>query len=392
MKKKQIDWPSRGHSYSSEEIGILGDFLSSENTSLSQSNYVIEFEEKFNKQFINKSSIALMSAAHAIDLIALKIRSSTEKRTIICPAHTYCASALGFLRAGFNLVFVDIDPEDFTISLDSFYGKVDLKDLAGIIVVHLYGKASKSSSKIRTFCDANDVYMVEDCAQALGATYNDDYVGQLGDFACFSFHSQKNITTLGEGGMLVVSSSDEGIFKELRINGHKPFLRENNESYWLPAMVNTVETIGGVIPIKSTLSESQALIGSLVLDRYSELQLKRKELVNTFFSNLECVNYFKFQEGLTDESHARHLLPFKVINYDRDKLISVLFEKYNIKAIVQYYPLNRYHLFKNNSNVKSLDLENTNDFFDNMISLPFSSTLKKDDMIYMAKSLNEILC
>ena len=49
MKKKQIDWPSRGHSYTSEEIGILGDFLSSENTSLSQSNYVIEFEEKFNK-------------------------------------------------------------------------------------------------------------------------------------------------------------------------------------------------------------------------------------------------------------------------------------------------------------------------------------------------------
>ena len=392
MKKKQIDWPSRGHSYTSEEIGILGDFLSSENTSLSQSNYVIEFEEKFNKQFINKSSIALMSAAHAIDLIALKIRSSTEKRTIICPAHTYCASALGFLRAGFNLVFVDIDPEDFTISLDSFYGKVDLKDLAGIIVVHLYGKASKSSSIIRTFCDANDVYMVEDCAQALGATYNDHYVGQLGDFACFSFHSQKNITTLGEGGMLVVSSSDEGIFKELRINGHKPFLRENNKPYWLPAMVNTVETIGCVIPMKSTLSESQALIGSLVLDRYSELQLKRKELVNTFLSNLECVNYFKFQEGLTDESHARHLLPFKVINYDRDKLISVLFEKYNIKAIVQYYPLNRYHLFKNNSNVKSLDLENTNDFFDNMISIPFSSTLKKDDMIYMAKSLNEILC
>lgn len=392
MKKTQIDWPSRGHSYTSKEISTLGDFLASENSTLSQSNYVIEFEEKFNKQFNSKSSIALMSAAHAIDLIALKIRSSTEKRTIICPAHTYCASALGFLRAGFNLVFVDIDPEDLTISFESFYDKVDLKDLAGIIVVHLYGKASKSSSKIRSFCDANDVYMIEDCAQALGATYNDGNVGQLGDFACFSFHSQKNITTLGEGGMLVVSPLYESIFKELRINGHKPFLRESNEPYWLPAMINTVETIQGVIPMKSTLSEPQALVGSLVLDRYSELQLKRKELINTFLSNLECENYFKFQEGLTEESHARHLLPFKVINYDRDKLIRILFEKYNIKAIVQYYPLNRYDLFKNNPNVKSLDLKNTNDFFDHMISIPFSAILEKEDMIYMAKSINEILC
>lgn len=392
MKKKKIDWPSRGHNYTKEEINALGDFLASENSSLSQSNYVSDFEKKFNRQFKDKSSIALMSAAHAIDLIALKIKSSTKKRTIICPAHTYCASALGFLRAGFNLVFVDIDADDFTISFESFYDKIDLKDLAGIIVVHLYGKASKSSSKIRSFCDTNDAFMIEDCAQALGATYKEGKVGQLGDFACFSFHSQKNITTLGEGGMLVVSPSLDLVFKELRINGHRAYKRESSQSYWLPAMIDTVETIEGVIPMKSTLSEPQAFIGSLVLDRYSELELKRKELVDNFLLNLKCKNHFKFQEDLSEQSHARHLLPMKVINYDRNKLINKLFEKYKIKAIVQYYPLNRYDLFQKNRNVKCLELENTNDFFDNMISIPFSASLEKDDMEYMAKSINEILC
>ena len=100
-----------------------------------------------------------------------------------------------------------------------------MDDLAGIIVVHLYGKASNSSSNIRSFCNENNIYMIEDCAQAFGASYEEGNVGQLGDFACFSFHSQ-NITTLGEGGMLVASSENEDIFKQLRINGHKSFFKK----------------------------------------------------------------------------------------------------------------------------------------------------------------------
>ena len=275
--------------------------------------------------------------------------------------------------------------------MDSFSDKVKLDDLAGIIVVHLYGKASNSSSNIRSFCNENNIYMIEDCAQAFGASYEEGNVGQLGDFACFSFHSQKNITTLGEGGMLVTSSENEDIFKQLRINGHKPFSRSDEEPYWLPAMVDTVETIEGVIPLKSTLSESQALMGSLVFSRYKELHKKRKDLVEIFLSTLDCHANLLFQSGLTEHNHARHLLPMKIINYDRDKLINHLYTKFGIKAIVQYYTLNRYDLFKKNSSVRSLNLKNTDDFFDNMISIPFSAILDKRYDIH-GEIKNKILC
>ena len=358
---------------------------------LTQGPNVSKFESIFKEQFIEKSAIAVMSAAHALDLIALRIKALTSKRTIVCPAHTYTASALGFLRAGFNIHLVDIDKDDWTIN-DNFADDLNNSDIAGIVVVHLYGKAAKHTQKIRDFCDQNEVYMIEDCAQAIGAKYSEYSVGQLGDFSCFSFHSQKNITTLGEGGMLVTDHKYSNDFRELRINGHRPFQRELEDPYWLPAMVDTVESVEGILPMKSTMSEAQGLAGYLVFSRYHYLHEHRYKLLRTFKGSLSCYNKVVFQEGIDDPGHARHLLPLRVLDYSRDELIAKLYGSYGIKAIVQYYPLNRYDLFKRNNNVSHGSLVNTDEFFDNMISIPFSATLAEKEMLYMANALNEILC
>lgn len=391
MNKMVIDWPSRGHGYLESEIASLSDFLKNDKTSLTQNSNVVEFENVFSSQFTGRKAIALMSAAHALDLIALRLSTLTNKKTIICPAHTYTASALSFLRAGFKVHLVDIDAHDWTIS-DDFSRGIDKSEVAGVVVVHLYGKASKNSGKVREFCNENNAFMIEDCAQALGAKYDGVNVGQLGDFSCFSFHSQKNITTLGEGGMLVTHDNYANEFKELRINGHRPYDRKPSEPYWLPAMVDTVETIEGILPMKSTMSESQALMGRLVFSRYSDLHAHRHQLIKTFHAALKCNDKVALQEGILDNEHARHLLPLRIIHFDRNELISQLFEDYSIKAIVQYYPLNRYDLFKKNPNVTKGDLVHTDEFFDNMISLPFSATLSSKEMLYMANALNEILC
>jgi perosamine synthetase len=391
MKEFKIDWPSRGHSYNLDEVTELSQFLLEDNSTLSQGKHVSKFEAMFEENYHDKSAIALMSAAHALDLIAIKVKSATSKRTILCPTHTYCASVLGFLRVGFKVVFVDIDPKDWTVSFDSVKTH-DPSDVAAIVVVHLYGKPAKSSKQIRDYCDEKGCFMVEDCAQAFGAKYYDLSVGQLGDFACFSFHSQKNITTLGEGGMLVTNRAFEQEFRELRINGHRPFARELDEPYWLPAMVNTVETLPGVIPMKSTLSEAQALIGTKILARYKELSDHRFLLIKEFIEALGKCDAIELQEGILLDSHARHLLPMRIKGVSRDVVIQKLVKNYSIKAIIQYYPLNRYDLFSANPNVSSLDLTNTDDFFDSMISVPFSATMSREEMIYIAQSLREILC
>ena len=389
MKNFKVAWPKRGHNYLKEEITELGDLIIDHNLDLTQGSNVSKFESEFGSFIGSKKCVALMSAAHALDLIAIKIKSKTNKRKILMPAHTYCATANAFLRQGFEIEWLDIDKDSLTVEPKQLDDKIS-DDVAAVVIVHLYGYMTKNIQKISETCKDHNIYLVEDCAQSLGAFLDGKHAGNFGDFACFSFHSQKNLTTLGEGGMVVCSDNEDyNDFKELRINGHFPF--QEKKKYWLPAMVDVVETIPGVVPMKSTMNESQALIGRLILKRLNALLAKRRKYAMMFKDNVKS-DIITFQKDIGEENHAHHLLPIRINSskFDRDDLIEVLSSDYGINAIVQFYPLNRYHLFRSNSLSKG-DLTQTDLFFDNMISVPFSPTLDESDIIYMVKSLNAAL-
>ena len=315
------------------------------------------------------------------------------KRKILIPAHTYCATALAFIREGFDVKFIDIDKNEFVLNNSIVEENMD-SDIAAVVVVHLYGLVSSEIEKIAITCKKHNIILIEDCAQATGGYLNGVHCGSFGDYSCFSFHAQKNITTLGEGGMIAFKNIDEkNYFKELRINGHKPFDRVEGAEYWLPAMIDVVESVKGITPIKSTMNESQALIGRKVLSRYNDLKNYRKKLVNIFLNELSSIEALKFQNKVGTSDHGNHLLPIKLTSekMNRDNLISSLSNDYGIQAIIQFYPLNRYSFFKKN-NTESDDLKNTNDFFDNMLSLPFSCTITEKEAIYMSQSIKKIIC
>ena len=101
----------------------------------------------------------------------------------------------------------------------------------------MYGYAV-DISPIKNFLKRKRIIIIEDCAQALGAEIKKNKVGIQGDFACYSFHAQKNITTLGEGGMLYFKNTKlRNVLTQMRHNGHCDFDFKRNE-YWLPAMGN----------------------------------------------------------------------------------------------------------------------------------------------------------
>ena len=103
---------------------------------------------------------------------------------------------------------------------------------------------------------------------------------------------------------------------------------------------------------------------------------------------LESFEEIKFQEIYSEESHSHHLLPAlcKSENWHRDDLIRILFNKYGIKSIIQYYPLNRYDLFNKSGNANA-NIPVTDMFFDNMISFPFSLVIEDVDFLYMINSI-----
>ena len=380
----KINWSGKSHKYLFKEKKYLMNVLNSDN--LTQGVEKIKFENSLRK-YLNKQNIfCLNSAASALEIISvlLKINKNDE---IIIPAHTYCASAIPFARKGAKIIWADIDLNTRTISYEDVKKKITKKTKA-VVVVHLYGYAV-DVKKFKNL--SKKVKIIEDCAQAFGAEINNKKVGTFGDFSCFSFHAQKNISTLGEGGAIYVK--DNFLAKKvigLRHNGHRNY--KNRKFYWVPAMGNVDQDLNGVWPFKFTLSEIQCAAGHLLLKRVDSLNKIRIKRAETFIKSLK--NYpLVFLSRFKGYRHVYHLLsayvePNNKIN--NHKLINILYQKYKIKCAVQYYPLYRYPLFKK-MGFSNSSCPNTEKFYDNMISFPFHVWMSEKKFKYMISSTKKAL-
>ena len=145
----KIDWSGRSHNYSNRELTFLKNVIKNADP-LTQGKYLKQFEKAFAK-YINvsqKNVFALSSAAAALEIIAalLKLKKDDE---VIIPAHTYCASAIPFLRNGAKIVWADIDFDTRVIDYRDVEKKITKKTKA-IVVVHLYGYACDISPFLKT--------------------------------------------------------------------------------------------------------------------------------------------------------------------------------------------------------------------------------------------------
>ncbi len=384
----KIDWPNRGHSYVSSDLNGLQELLLSEE-SLTASKKVSEFEEVFRKKFNLKSCHATMSCAHALDIIG-KICINDVSDEVIIPAHTYCASAIAFARTGAKIVWGDIDPRHLTLTYSEIE-KLTTKNTKVIVVVHLYGCICPEIEQIANFAKKHDIILVEDCAQCIGAKLNNYFAGSFGDFSTFSFHAQKNMTTLGEGGMLANKDLRwNNKIKALRLNGHKPF--ENQTNYWLPAMTNVTDQSNKSWPMKASITEAQAIVGINVLERLNDMNDRRKVLATKISNSLTIYEEIMFQDHIETLSHCNHLLPIKISSkkISRDEFIKRLFKDYGIKCVIQYYPLYKYELFIKKG-LSHKGLTNTEDFYNNMVSLPFNCELDEKKCEYLIKSISNVM-
>jgi len=144
--------------------------------------------------------------------------------------------------------------------------------------------------------------------------------------------------------------------------------------------------------MKSSMSEVQAAVGVILLDKMDGFTEKRRERAHVFREALRDFPELRFQGIPSPEAHSHHLMPAicESEKWNRDDLIKVLSEKYGVKAIVQYYPLNRYDLFKKRGFGEAY-IPETDRLFDNMISFPFSIVMVEEDFNYMVKSVHQAI-
>ncbi|MBC8432121.1 MAG: DegT/DnrJ/EryC1/StrS family aminotransferase [Desulfobacterales bacterium] len=175
----------------------------------------------------SKHAVGVSSGTDAL-LVALMAAEIGPGDAVITTPYTFFATAGSITRTGARPVFVDIDPDTYNISCEhlesllSAMTSAESASLKAVIPVHLYGQCATMDPILKVAAD-NNLVVIEDAAQAIGAEYRGRRAGSMGDFGCFSFFPSKNLGAFGDGGA-VTTNTDEFYDKvrTLRVHGSGP--------------------------------------------------------------------------------------------------------------------------------------------------------------------------
>lgn len=382
----RVNFPARMRSYTEAEIEAVVNVMRNSEVQ-TQGDCMRKFEADFKAYIGANHAFAVDNATNALRLAAIlcKFQDGDE---VILPGYTFSATAIPFGMTGVKLVFADIDPKRWTIDPKDIEKKITPHTKA-IIAVHLLGMPADMPT-IMEIAKKHNLRVIEDCAQAPGASIDGKKVGSFGDFGCFSFHGAKNITTLGEGGAITVKSDEDAtLLPGLRHNGIRPF-PAGRERYWIPAMSNVDIDMENIWPNNFSIGEAQcALASELIktLDASTDTTIAQAAKLRAALADIPEFTVAQVHAGV------RHIYHQFVIHFNgsalgknRNDLLDFLTTEAAVRAIVQYYPLYRYPLFqKLGAGVH--DTPVLDDWWDNSFSLPWWIGMPDETLDYLIDSL-----
>ncbi len=392
MMDLKVPFSGRSIRYTREEAALVAEIMLSTGP-LTQGPHLAAFEEAFARyQDVPVGScFAVCNGTCALELVAdlLRIGPGDE---IIVPSHTFTSSAYPFLKKGAKLVWCDVDPRTHVVTAATL-ARVMSDRTRAVVPVHLYGYVADMPA-IVDLCRDRGVIVVEDAAQSIGSLVDGRKAGSFGDMAIFSFHSHKNLTTLGEGGMLYVKDPAlRGLVSSLRHNGHCAWNFER-EAYWKPAMGNVDLPVPGepaLQPHNFCLGEVECALGCRLLERIDAINDAKRERAIRFIDALAGHPELEFLRE-PGRRHNYHLLVARATPGPawRDAFMRAMYEERGVQCVVQYYPLNRYDYYARQGFDKA-DCPNGDLFFDTMVSFPFQAWMSDEDFDYMLDSARVVL-
>lgn len=342
------------------------------------------FEEKFRDYLGAKYCLAVNSGTSALhlSLLGLGIKAGDE---VITTSMTWPATANVIEYVGAKTVFADIDKKTLNLDLNDIKKKVNSKTKA-IIPVDLYGNP-EGIQEIIEFAKSNNLYVVEDAAHAIEAIENNIKVGVRSTTTCFSFYANKNITT-GEGGL--VSTNDEELFLKMKTLSSSGISLDawSKHSMELSKRRVTVD-----LGYKYNMFDLQAALGLHQLPLIEENWQKRHkkyQLYKEVLNNINGISLISHEVG-KDSKHGHYIL---VISIDKNKTkqtnltLAEKLKNENIATGIHYYPVHLHPYYKNKY---STSLNLTEQFSENLLSLPFYPDISEEEINYVAESLKRCL-
>lgn len=352
----QISKPSIGK----EEIDAVTSVLKSGN--LAQGKEVEAFENEFSQFFGAKYSVAVSSGTSALQ-IGIEALGLPDGSEIITTPFTFIAAANSILYNKCKPVFADIDMKTFNIDPEKITEKITGKTKA-LLIVHLFGQPCEMDPILK-MCRENNMVLIEDCAQSLGAEYKNRKTGTFGEVSTFSFYATKNITT-GEGGMISTDKTETE--KGCRI------IRNQGQD----GQYNHVR-----LGFNERMTEIEAAIGRIQLKRLSLLNKKREDNAKKLTDGLEKIPWLETPYVIKNAKPVWHQYTIKVKN--RNKFLKHMEE--NGIAVKVYYPtpVNLQPVYRKESQKCPIAEEVSKQ----VVSIPVHPELKNGDLDYIIKKIKE---
>lgn len=298
--------------------GIKEEVFESLKDIIESSHYILgpsvrEFERKVAEYIGVSQAVGVASGTDALHL-SLEALGIGDNDEVITTPFTFFATVEAILYTGARPVFVDIELDTFNIDPERIEEKITDRTKA-ILPVHLFGHPA-DMEKIMNIANRYNLHVIEDCAQAFGATIENRLVGSFGDSGCYSFYPSKNLGAYGDGGMITVRS--EELSERIRM------LRNHGA---------TASYIHDSVGFNSRLDEIQAGILLVKFKRIEEYNRLRREKAKRYSSLLSDV--VRCPSERVGFKHVFNL--YTIMSEKRDEIQRALRER-GISSVV-YYPL-----------------------------------------------------
>lgn len=361
------------------------------------------FEAKIAEYVGSQKAVCLNSATAALEL-TLRILGIGPGDEVITTAYTYTASASVIQHVGAKIVLVDVASDSYEMDYEKLADFITERTKA-VIAVDIAGKMCDYDSlyrvlerKKKLFRPANElqrlferIIVIADAAHAFGATRYGVKCGQIADFTCFSFHAVKNLTT-AEGGAVVwrndLGVDNEKIYKEYMLYSlhgqSKDALAKVQKGAWEYDIIYPA--------YKCNMTDIQAAIGLVQLDKYDELLKRRKAIVKRYDKTLLPCGVESLQHYGADFASSGHLYLVRIPGIDemtRNQIILKMAE-YGVACNVHYKPLPMLTAYKR-LGFEIKDYPNAYRQYANEITLPLHTRLSDAEVDYVCMSFKRAL-
>ncbi|MQA82227.1 MAG: aminotransferase DegT [Streptosporangiales bacterium] len=392
-----------GSLFGQEELDAVARVLASGQT-LSCGQERDAFEQEFASYTGAPHAISVTNCTVALEL-ASYLAGVREGCEVIATTQTYQATVAHLLGRGITVRFADIDPKTLNVDPESVSRLVSARTNA-IYLVH-HGGLSADMDAVLDVAKDRGIRVIEDCAHSLGGTYHGRHPGTLGDIGCFSFQSYKNVSTLGEGGMVTLNDDElaDVLRRVIAIEPDADFAGRPSRSIgghvypdrrldWHAKNSFDQDCLalrhGGT---NSTLAEPAAAVGRVQLGRIEEFLARRRRIAEWLDAQFRDVARLRLPTVAEGVSSAHHLYTCFVRpgpGRTRDEIATELLDR-GIQVQLRYFPLHMLPEWRREGHEHGECPVAERVWFEELLQLPIYPQMQDWQVEYLASAVRDAL-